>query len=44
MKTFRLIGQIIYDWTVTDGLPIKLIEMEKDDNGAHTTITTYEWE
>ncbi len=35
---------ITYDWTVKDGLPIKLIEMEKDDHGTYTTITTFEWE
>ena len=36
--------EITYDWTLKDGLPVKLIEMEKDQGGTYTTITTYEWE
>ncbi len=36
--------QITYDWTVKDGLPIKLIEMEKDEGGTYTTTTTFEWQ
>lgn len=36
--------QITYDWTLKDGLPIKLIEMEKDGGGTYTTTTTFEWQ
>ena len=38
-------GEIItYDWTMKDGLPVKLIEMENDGGGASTYIITFEWE
>ena len=36
--------QITYDWTLKDGLPVKLVVMEKDGGGIYTTIHTYEWQ
>lgn len=36
--------QITYDWTLKDGLPIKLVVMEKDGGGIYTTTHTYEWQ
>ena len=36
--------QITYDWTLKDGLPVKLVEMEKGGGGIYTTTHTYEWQ
>ena len=36
--------QITYDWTLKEGLPIKLVVMEKDGGGIYTTTHTYEWQ
>ncbi len=33
-----------YDWALKDGLPVHLIEMEKDGGGTYTIITTFDWE
>lgn len=36
--------QSTYDWTLKDGLPVKLVVMEKDGGGIYTTTHTYEWQ
>ena len=36
--------ELIYDWTMSDGLPVRLILTEMDSKGEDVDIITFEWQ